>query len=432
MAAKEKKHRRLIFWQRYKKVALPGRTGERKEVLQLTVKITIGTVSSSTDWEEDIKLIKSSLLYADEIELIGMVEYAIFKYLPERIYSIKDIDTLADSFTPFLKSIGVDGSQEVIEQLEYIKKQIAPYKTYLMKKKHLSKQELLAQAKINQVVQQTKELLIQEIGQFTESPAAIEINKLIEKEIISVFDYKNIDFNIDELAGGYFGNVIRAMQNNTAYPLFDKTSNDMIVSFSKSRLLDLGNINQEVLVHAGLATNILMTLPTLEKASVDEILDFKKEMQGPLVNFRKAIYEFSETVGSRPWDQDFQYDCLKIYGKEVAPKVEELNERSSETSVLKNMGRKVIADEEIRKKASWATGGLVTTITTNTNILGAFDVFKDWLLGLSMIVVAPNVVSAFLKTLNMASEAKREIMEKEQEMRGNTMYYYYKASKELC
>lgn len=395
------------------------------------MRITIGTVSSSTDLEEDIKLIKSSLLYADEIELIGMVEYAIFRYLPERIHSIRDIDTLADSFIPFLKSINVDGYQEVIEQLEGIKKQIAPYKPFLMKKKQRSKQELLAQMQLSKVVQQGKELLIQEMSQFTESPVAIEIGKLINKKIISVFDYESIDFNVDELAGGYFGNLMRVMQNNTAYPLFDKTSNDMIMSFSKSKLLDLGNINQEVLVHAGLATNILMTLPTLEKASVDEILDFKKEMRGPLVNFRKAIYEFAETVGSRPWDQDFQYDCLKIYGKEVAPKVEELNELSSETSVLKNMGRRVLADEEIRKKASWAIGGLVTTITTSTNILGTFDVFKNWLLGLSTIIIAPNAVSAFLKTLNMVSEVKQEIMEKEKEISNNTMYYYYKASKEL-
>lgn len=42
------------------------------------MKFTIGTASSSMEFEEDIRLIKSSLLYADEIELIGMAEYAIF------------------------------------------------------------------------------------------------------------------------------------------------------------------------------------------------------------------------------------------------------------------------------------------------------------------------------------------------------------------
>jgi hypothetical protein len=395
------------------------------------MKFTIGTASSSLDFREDMKLIKSSLLYADDIELIGMAEYAVFKYLPQRINSVKDIETMADSFIPFLNSINVDGAMELAEQLKLIKVQIAPYRLHLSRKKKRSRQEILAQMQSKKVVEKSKAMLIQSLKQITESPLAIEINKLIEREIVSVFDYETNDFNIDALTGGYFGNLIRTMQNNKAYPLFDKTSNNVISSFAKTKLLDFGNINQEVLIHAGLAINILMTLPTLESASVDEILDFKKEMQGPLVNFRKAIYIFSESVEAKPWDQDFQYDCLKIYSKEVAPKVEELNELSSETSVLKNMGRKVLAEEEIRKKASWVVGGLVTTITTSTNMLGAFNVFKNWLLSLSMIVIAPNIASAFLKTLNMASEAKQEKNEKEKEMSGNTMYYYYKASKDL-
>ena len=36
------------------------------------MKFSIGTASSSLEFEEDMRLIKSSLLYADEIELIGL------------------------------------------------------------------------------------------------------------------------------------------------------------------------------------------------------------------------------------------------------------------------------------------------------------------------------------------------------------------------
>lgn len=395
------------------------------------MKFTIGTASSSLDFEEDLKLIKSSLLYADEIELIGMAEYAVFKYLPDRIDSVKDIRTLADSFIPLLKSINVSGSKEIVQQLELIKEQIVPFEPFLKKNKHRTRQEILAQMQVSKVMNQSRQTLLDAMSQFTGTPGAKSIENLIEKNIISVFDYKNSDFNLDALAGGYFGNLIRTMQNGMAYPLFDKTSNDVVAAFAKKQLLDLGNVNQEVLVHAGVATNILMTLPTLEAASVDEILDFKKEMQGALVNFRSAVYEFSEKIESRPWDKDFQYDCLKIYGKEVAPRVEELNILATDSSVLKNFGSKVLRDEEVRKNVAWMTGGLVSTITTSSNMIGALDVFKNWLLGLSMIVIAPNAASAFLKTLSMASETNKEIKEVNKDMRQNTMYYYYKAAKDL-
>lgn len=395
------------------------------------MKFTIGTVSSSLDFDEDLKLIKSSLLYADEIELIGMAEYSVFKYLPDIINSVKDINSFVGSFIPLLKSINVDGASEMALQLEMLKDQTATYGQLLKKKKHRSKQEIFTQLKMKQVMDESKSILLEGASQLTSSVGANEIAKLIDKKIISVFDYDNNDFNFDALAGGYFGNLIGTMQNGTAYPLFDKTSNEVIASCARNELFDLGNVNQEVLVHAGLATNILMTLPTLESTSIDEILDFKKELKGPLVRFRSAIYSFSEEMKSRPWDKDFQYECLKMYSKEVAPRVEELNELASDTSVLKNMGRKVLADEDIRKKAGWLTGGLVTSITTSNNMQGAFDVLRNWLLGLSTVVIAPNAVQAFMKTLNIASETKQEAEKVKREMRGNTMYYYYKALIEL-
>lgn len=46
------------------------------------MKFSIGTVSNFQEYENTLRLIKSSLLYADEIELIGLTEYAVFKYLP--------------------------------------------------------------------------------------------------------------------------------------------------------------------------------------------------------------------------------------------------------------------------------------------------------------------------------------------------------------
>ncbi len=64
-------------------------------------------------------------------------------------------------------------------------------------------------------------------------------------------------------------------------------------------------------------------------------------------------------------------------------------------------------------------------------MIGAFDVFKNWIAGLSLFVVAPNAVSAFLKTLNVRAEAKEEVKCIEKDITSNTMYYYYCASKNL-
>ena len=133
------------------------------------------------------------------------------------------------------------------------------------------------------------------------------------------------------------------------HPLFDSISSDIVSSVIDDKIIDLSKTDKEIIRHAGIANNILSTLPTLEKATIDEILDFKKEMIVPLENFRKAIYNFSEKITSMPWDNDFQYECIQLYYADVMPKVNELNELSSNTSVLKNFGNCVLADEEERK-----------------------------------------------------------------------------------
>ena len=69
------------------------------------MKFSIGTASSSLEFEEDMRLIKSSLLYADEIELIGMAEYAVFTYFP-RCITEKRLSLMR---RPFLLYYGIEG-----------------------------------------------------------------------------------------------------------------------------------------------------------------------------------------------------------------------------------------------------------------------------------------------------------------------------------
>lgn len=395
------------------------------------MKFTIGTVSSNLEFSETLNLIKSSLLYADEIELIGMIEYAIFSYLPNRILNAKDITQLMNCVTPFIKSIEVPEGKELLNQIDILSGQLELYRPVLTKIKYRNKDEILIQMKMQQVMKQTQEELLCRMTEMLNTDGSKALKSLVERDIIAVHDYGFDDFEVEELIGGYFGSLINATRNQTAYPLFDKTSEGVIKSAVDTHILDIGRLNSEVIRHAGVASKILMTLPTLGGASVDEILDFKKDNEKELVMFRKAIYDFTDKINSLPWDDNFQYDCLKLYNTEVLPRVEEINMLASETSTLKNFGRQVLADEEIRKKAGWIAGGIASTIISQSSLMGALSDFKNWLLGLSLIAVSPKIASGFLKTLHFGSKAKMEVKEKQNIILGNTMYYYYKALKEL-
>ena len=206
-------------------------------------------------------------------------------------------------------------------------------------------------------------------------------------------------------------------------------SSELIDSVIKTRLLDIGRLDEKVLRHAGIASEILMTLPTLEAASVDELLSLKQENQIPLTNFRKAIYDFSGQIQSLPWDNNFQYDCLQLYNTQVIPRVQEINEALTQTSVLKNLGSQVLADEELRKKAGYTVAGLTTAITTSTDIFGVFNFINNFILVAGIAAVSNEAATGFLKIADLYNKARAEVTEKKDDAKKNVMYYYYLASK---
>lgn len=395
------------------------------------MKFTIGTASSNLDFAEDMKLIKSSLLYADEIELIGMAEYAIYNYLPRCIAKANDIDGIISAFIPFLRAFDNKEANELAEQLKSLGQQISPYKPYLKKRKKRSRQEILAQIKVEQVEKQCKETFDVMLDCLMEQSGAKNIRHLVDEKIISVHDYSYNDFGLEKLTGGYFANLLGTIKHGTSFPLFDNISTDIVRAVINNEIIDFGKIDKEIIRHAGIANNILSTLPTLEKASVDEILDFKNEMRVPLDNFRKAIFDFSQKITSMPWDDDFQYECLKLYDTEVLPKINEINALSSETSVLKNFGSKILADEEERRKLGYVGAGLITTITTGSNIAGALGILENLIQTGSKIGLTAASVTAFLKTVDLLNRANEDVKEKKSLIENNVMYYYYKASKKI-
>ena len=395
------------------------------------MKFSIGTASSSLEFEEDMRLIKSSLLYADEIELIGMAEYAVFTYLPRGITEKRDIQKLINNFVILLQAFENEESAQLVMELEKIKNELVPILPMINKKKGRNKDEILAQMQMKQLLKQCREQLNDGVNDLLNTTGATAIQKLVDKRIVSIYDYSYNGFSLDELTGGFFANLLGTIKQGKSYPLFDKISADVVRSVIDNDILDFSNIDKEIIRHAGIANSILMTLPTLDNASVDEILDFKKDLQIPLSNFRRAIYNFSETISSMPWDKDFDYECIKLYETEVVPRVNEINELSSETSILKNFGTRVLADQEERRKLGFAGAGLIATVTTQSNMFDALGYLEQIIRSGAKVGLTVAGIEAFLKTMDVLKKSHDDVKEKKKIQNNNTMYYYYKAYKKI-
>ena len=390
------------------------------------MKFTIGTMSNFQQFEKALNLIKSSLLYADEIELIGLTEYVVCKYLPNILNCEKNLELFINDLIPFLKSINIPQKDITLQQIELARNQLQGIAPFLRKKKMRTKSEIQLQLQIHKIQKDLQTQLTTVINELFNQTPSQELKMLVDRSIVSIYDYNIKDINAEEMAGSYVGNLLNAIYTTNTYPLFDETSTEVISRIAKTKLLNISTLDEEILRHAGVATNILMTLPTLKEASIDELLDLKQQNAVPLVRFRKAIYEFSETISSLPWDNEFQYECIKLYNTKVAPQVAEINELFTETSTLKNLGKKVLSDEEIRKKAGFGIGGLATAITTSSSMSGCV---RQLLFAMSIATFSLEASIAFLKVIDLGIKAYDDAKKAKKQGKENVMYYYYLASK---
>lgn len=388
------------------------------------MKFTIGTISNFSDLSESINLIKSSLLYADEIEMLGIIEYAVHKYLPSLLDTSKGFEPMLNKLISFLESANIPNKDDILFKLTDIREKLSTLSPYL-RKRHRNNAEIRVQIRLNQMRHEIQPQLDVALKQLLDHPYSAEIAELIKCNHVTVFDYHLERVDTDDLAGGYIGGLLSALYSENTFPLFDNQSKDLISAFVKTKLVDLRNLNPEYLRHAGVASSILITLPTLESASFDELVSLKKENQASLSRFRSAVYGYSEKIGSLPWDDDFQFECLKLYNTEVVPAITEINETLTDTSVLKNLGKKVLSDEEFRKAAGWTIGGLTAAITSSTGFVGAIP----QIFGLaSWAALSGAAAKSLIKAADLYLKARDETSVAKKAAKNNVMYYYHLAS----
>ena len=61
----------------------------------------------------------------------------------------------------------------------------------------------------------------------------------------------------------------------------------------------------------------------------------------------------------------------------------------------------------------------------------AMAVLRDMLIGTALLSVSPQIASGFLKSIDLVNKSRDEVKDISRNMKGNTMYYYYKASKKI-
>ena len=101
-------------------------------------------------------------------------------------------------------------------------------------------------------------------------------------------DHREGEF-VEDLFWEFFDLIAQAVADGATHPLFDQMSGDLLRIGVEAGVVSPSESGVARGRHSGLASDLLQRLPLFEKATVQDILAIRRELEGPLVRFPEGL-----------------------------------------------------------------------------------------------------------------------------------------------
>lgn len=381
---------------------------------------TVAVVPSTTSVTKELQYLKSALLYADKVRLISPVAYVFLQLTDEScLASEQSVLKMVNLVMPFIKAVDVQVYNKVMPLFAQLRQAYD-----IRGNRGLSYKDRL---RLNKMLGPVNDALF-EFGKTTRATTysmigldeCEELRTLVERKQVLIEPFDETFFEEELGVNEYFRKLNVAVK--TSYPLFDEDSNGLMQAAVNEHIISLSPIEKRRITHAGLADNYLQRLPSFDMATVDEIIDIRKELSAPVVRFRQAMIGYSDTIQSLPWDRDFLSECSLLYDREIAPTILEIEEATADNKILLNLGKKLFMDENAWKTA----GGLFISVAASGVLAALSDVAVS-----NRAAIATGIASSSAFLAPKIAQAFSEHSQRKKDIERKDLYFYYRAGKLL-
>jgi hypothetical protein len=254
--------------------------------------------------QNDARLLKAGLLYADRVRLCSVGSSLTLRMLA-------DMETHKNQQLVFIErhfreNIARDDPEAVAKVIEFVRR----YRE-LRRDRNLSKEQLVLRAQLAEELEKIWSQLKGGWEEFARKAGADEIlaakrSGLVNfhrfaaggVERIAGLDATSNERRLDEFYEGVTaelpGVLSGSVSDGSTYPLFDDQAGELVRLGVDAGVIRVSKAGATRGRQAGLASDLLRRLPLFEAAPVDEILSIRRELGGPLIRFRAAVARFSD------------------------------------------------------------------------------------------------------------------------------------------
>lgn len=310
--------------------------------LKLAVVTYPGLDTDGPSLARDVELVRASILYADEIELISPGAAMLASVL-------RLAETGSSGLLALLGALDDDTVQHLGgENLPKNWREIVPAAALAAQ---LNPAVLRALPGGDQIDSNAFQSLLEgwqsATGQFQDVAQAMfeqsggsDLIPAVDAEILKLSSSGlNGATDAETITAGYMDLVRELLEEPSSRLLFDDAAGSLVRS-----LVDAGNVEPHPLAlkHAGEAAvgaGLVARLPSFPQAPVDELLDLRRDLYAPLVRYRAATSRLADRVATPAFDTAMAAEIDDLWTTDVAPALVEIGEGLTEHGLVREMAR---------------------------------------------------------------------------------------------
>jgi len=277
---------------------------------------------------KEIRLCRAALLYGDAVTLYS--PNALMLASVERLgnATAQERIELLRGFLPIIQPEAGPELDQALDQLIRLRRARRRTREELqlvMQLEHMLKREW-------QGIEETAAQMLEGAGAHELIPAMrsgfLELHPLVEPDS---------DWSGDSVVEALVARAGEVLSNGTMYPLLDDAMGDLVRAGLSEGLFE---VLPRAGVHArqaGAAAGLFEMLPTFPLARIDEVLDIRRELEGPLLRFRGALAELTASMEAEAHDEVFSEELRDLWITKVEPALQEIRDLVKQHSFLREL-----------------------------------------------------------------------------------------------
>lgn len=362
----------------------------------------------------DVTLIKSALLYADEVELLGLAASLVYATGMAPAASSPTLAELVELTEIVSDEVRITPAvRAAIGYIERAERKGLPLP--------LEWREDLES--VREFRSTAGKMLVESSEEMAKSTGLWDLRPAIDARVVTVADLglrraDTLRAVVGKSSGSeaevkvWMDGIVKRLSDARTHLLFDQETASFVDSMVSEGVVGISGAGRLLLGKAAMGAGLVAKLPSFEAASVDELLELRADLNKPLTRYRAAVVRLSKTIPDIPV-KELDAAVQAEWEASVAPALDDLSTGLIEHGLV----------HELSKQARLDTAAYLTMAS------GLF-VGMDQLTNLGMLAsgVAASV-PAIGGTLGKASVA---VSERRSGFKRHDFYYLHAANVALA